>query len=117
MTITDGERRVIECFMDDDFVADRGWRSPDASTYVDPSDAKTCGMTGLQYAGTMSSLIQKGLCWSNGNTWGLTDAGRSAAAALERERRETTNETHERPEARLAVKPAALRLTKGRRHA
>lgn len=82
MKITDGEKTVIRHWMHDEFVADHGWDSPDASTWVDPADAKACVMSGLQFAGTMSSLVQKGVCWTNGEAWGLTDLGRKIAATL-----------------------------------
>jgi len=81
-TLTDGEQNVIRAFKSDCFVADHGWQSKDASTWVDACDAKTCGMTGLQFAGTMSSLVQKGVCWTNGEAWGLTDEGREVAGII-----------------------------------
>ena len=82
MELTDGEKVVIKAWMADCFVADHGWQSPNASTWVDSADATACQMSKLQFAGTMSSLVQKGVCWTDGESWGLTDLGREVAKQL-----------------------------------
>lgn len=63
-------------FSKNDIVRDQGWDSPDASAWNnDLCDSKAD-------AAVFGSLIAAGLLWSNGESCGLTDAGRAALAEI-----------------------------------
>lgn len=76
MKITELEERVLFAFVNDDCVNDDGWQSKTAATQV-KGFHRSCEMDGNTFSGVFSSLVKKGILWTNGESFGLTDLGRN----------------------------------------
>ncbi len=79
--LTRNEAMVIEAYKQDDFVSDNGFDNEWASTWVDGFH-KIVGMGGMTFAGVMSSLSQKGVIDTNGESFSLTPKGIEIARNL-----------------------------------
>ena len=73
MNITENEKDVLEAFVEDDFISDFGWESPEAVCWV---EALPHGLKPSTFSGVMGSLAKKGLIETDGEAMSLTDAGR-----------------------------------------
>lgn len=87
-TLTENETAVIRAYMNDCFVKDHGWESPDAAAWTQGFHA-AAGLAGKVFSGTMASLVKKGLINSydgggdpNDAFFSLTEAGRKAARGI-----------------------------------
>jgi hypothetical protein len=75
MKFTELEKRVLEAFVNDDCVRDYGYQDKSAAAWVKDFH-KVCKMDGKTFSGVMPSLTTKGIIWTNGESFGLTEIGR-----------------------------------------
>jgi len=81
MKLTENEKKVIEAYKKDDIVSDEGWDDPQSCTWI--TDFKDdCGIESKTFSGVISSLAQKGVIWTNGESFGLTQEGIEAAKTI-----------------------------------
>ena len=87
MKLTEREIKVIKVYKEDDFVSDfekvkgDGWKSEKACTWLRHM-AEDCGFSGKEFSGVMSSMVQKGLIFTDGICFGLTIKGIKEAEKL-----------------------------------
>ena len=77
ISLTELEQAVLTAFVNDDCVRDYGWQDKSAAAWVKDFH-KTIPMDGKTFSGVMSSLTFKGVIWTNGDSFGLTDLGRQS---------------------------------------
>ena len=78
MRITELEKRVLEAFKKNDCVRDYGWTDPMAAAWSKDFH-RECNMDGKTFSAVMAGLSMKGIIWTNGSSFGLTDLGRQVA--------------------------------------
>ncbi len=79
--LTKNEIKVIKAYKDDDFVSDFGWDNPSNAGWV-KGFHNECKLDSKTFSGTMSSLVKKGIFWTNGEAFGLTNKGIQIAEKL-----------------------------------
>ena len=77
VSFTPLERKVLDAWMNDENVSDYGWESKSAAAWV-KGFHKVCDMEGKVFSAVVSSLCKKGIMWTNGESFGLTDLGRKS---------------------------------------
>jgi len=82
MKLTALEKEVIEAYVDDDFVRDFGYEHPNSSTWV-KSFHQNLNMSREKLSGVISSLVKKGLVYTNGESFSLTSKGIKMAREVE----------------------------------
>jgi len=82
MKLTKLEEKIISAYKKDDIVSDEGWDDPQSCTWIE--DFKDdCGIESKTFSGVISSLTQKGIIWTNGESFGLTEKGIEIARQID----------------------------------
>ena len=80
--ITDNEIIILQEFINNDIIHDNGWQDCDASTWSDGFGDNIKKISHKSVSGTCASLTKKGIFCNNGESFGLTNLGRSTVSRL-----------------------------------